>query len=75
MPAKRKNRQERRHGGYVSMRTLADDLEVSERTVRRWIADGLLPAYRLPGERTLRVQMEDVEDLLRRIPTTGDGAA
>lgn len=65
----RQQRHQRRFGSFVSMRTLADDLELSERTIRRWISAGQLPAYRLPGERSLRVRLEDVEALMHRVPT------
>jgi excisionase family DNA binding protein len=42
---------------------------VSERTLRRRIAEGRLRAYRV-GPRSIRVTAEDVEALATRIPTT-----
>lgn len=42
-------------------------LSVNERTVRRLIADGQLPAHRV-GSRLVRVRRSDVEKLLTRIP-------
>lgn len=62
--------QDGRGSSYVSMRTLADDLEISERTIRRWISLGQLPAYRGPG-RLIRIKREDADKLMRRIPTVG----
>ena len=45
----------------------AEYLAVNERTVRRLIADGQLPAHRV-GSRLVRVRRSDVEKLLTRIP-------
>ncbi|GAB3862696.1 hypothetical protein GCM10028801_28710 [Nocardioides maradonensis] len=55
--------------------TLADASEVvgqSQKTLRRRIAAGLLPAYRF-GPRCIRVRLEDLESLGHRIPTTRRG--
>lgn len=46
---------------------------VSTRTLRRYIAAGLLPGYRL-GPRLVQVDPADLDRLARRIPT-GGGAA
>ena len=46
----------------------ADWYGVSERTLRRRIADGSLPAYRV-GPRSIRVAAEDVAALATRITT------
>lgn len=45
----------------------AELLAVSPRTVRRLIAEGELPAYRI-GSRSLRVKASDVDELLRPVP-------
>ncbi len=50
------------------------DLDVSTRTIRRYIAAGLLPAYRI-GPRQVRIKRRDLERLLRRIPAVGDSGA
>jgi excisionase family DNA binding protein len=42
----------------------------SVRTIRARIADGSLPAYRL-GPRAIRIRVEDLDALMRRIPTAG----
>ena len=44
--------------------------DVSTRTIRRWIAAGMLPGYRL-GPRLVKVDLADLEALARRIPTGG----
>jgi excisionase family DNA binding protein len=40
----------------------------STRTIRRWIAEGRLPAQRF-GPRMIRVSSADLDTLLRPIPT------
>lgn len=42
----------------------------SHKTIRRRIADGTLPAYRL-GKRALRVDLNELDEAFRRIPTAG----
>lgn len=49
--------------------TAATTLECSTKTVRRYIADGRLTGYRM-GPRLIRVDMNEVDALLSRIPTT-----
>ncbi len=58
---------------YLALAEAAEWYGVSERTLRRRIAEGRLPAYRV-GPRAIRVKAEDVEALAERIPT-GDPAA
>lgn len=43
---------------------------LSTKTLRRRIADGSLPGYRL-GTRTIVVELDDVDALFKRIPTLG----
>lgn len=57
-------------GDSVPLDVAAARHSISTRTLRRMIAAGQLPAYRL-GTRTLRVRLEDVDALLRPIPTAG----
>lgn len=45
---------------------------VTDRTLRRYVAEGKLPAYRL-GTRLLRFKQADLDNLLRPIPTAGGG--
>lgn len=59
---------------YLSIDAAADHLGVNPRTIRRRIADGSLPAYRI-GPKILRIDPADVDRLGRRIPTAGPGAA
>lgn len=55
----------------TSIQGAADRLGVTERTIRRKIAAGELPAYRL-GAKTIRIREADLMALLRPIPTVGD---
>lgn len=57
----------------LKLREAAEWYGVSERTLRRRIAEGRLPAYRV-GPRSIRVAAEDVEALATRIPTTDPAA-
>jgi excisionase family DNA binding protein len=58
----------------ISPQAAASRLSVDKRTIRRRIADGVLPAYTVAGTRTVRVRESDVEALLQPVPTV-DGAA
>ena len=51
---------------YVSLRQAAECLSVSEKTVRRLIADGVIAGYRV-GPKSLRVKADDLETVGRRI--------
>lgn len=55
---------------YLTLAEAAEWYGVSERTLRRRIAEGRLPAYRV-GPRSIRVKAEDVEALAQPIPTAG----
>lgn len=58
---------------YGSIRTAAQITEVSEKTIRRWIADGLIRAERI-GPRLIRVDLESLHDLGRPLNHTESGA-
>jgi excisionase family DNA binding protein len=52
----------------VTLAAAAELYGITEKTLRRRISDGLLPAYRV-GPRLIRVKPSDVEKLFTRIPT------
>lgn len=54
---------------YDSLASAAQRAGVSERTVRRWIADGRLAGYRV-GPRILRVDRAELDALFAVVPTT-----
>src|SRR5829696_8275033 len=41
---------------------------VSERTFRNYVAKGYFPAYRMPGVRGLVLDLDEVEEAMRRLP-------
>lgn len=53
---------------WLSQAEVADYLGVTTRTVRRYIALGLLPASRIRGSRLIRIDLADADALLRPIP-------
>jgi excisionase family DNA binding protein len=55
---------------WVSLADAAERVGVTTRTLRRWIAAGTLPASRV-GPRLVRVNLDDLEALLRPIPAAG----
>lgn len=53
--------------------TLADAAlraQTSQKTIRRRIAEGHLPAMRMAGSRLLRIDPADLDALFRPVPTT-----
>jgi excisionase family DNA binding protein len=59
----------------VSIAVSGDYAQVHPRTVRRWIAAGLLTGYRA-GPRLVRVDLDELDAMLQPIPTAnGRGAA
>jgi excisionase family DNA binding protein len=53
---------------WVTIATAAERLGLSTKSIRRRIADGTLPAYRV-GPRLIRLDAADIDRLLpRRIP-------
>jgi excisionase family DNA binding protein len=54
----------------VTIQAGADYAGVHSATVRRWIAAGLLTGYRA-GPKLLRVDLDELDAMLRPIPTAG----
>lgn len=51
---------------YLTLDEAAECMSVSTKTIRRWIAADILPAYRC-GRRTIRVRLDDLEEAPRRV--------
>ena len=60
----------RRH--FVSLAAAAEQLDVSVKTLRRRVADGTLPAYRVG--RLLKINPDDLDRIVRPVPAAGDAA-
>lgn len=56
---------------WATLEHAANYLGCSPKTVRRYIADAKLPAYRMAGRQTIRVKLSDLDALLAPIPTAG----
>jgi excisionase family DNA binding protein len=50
---------------WLTVREVAQELRVKERTVRRWITAGRLPAAQVTPRSSLRIRRSDLERLLR----------
>lgn len=55
---------QQRRKELFSVQEAAEFLGLSVSTIRRYIRDGRLPAYRVAGERLLRVRRDDLKALL-----------
>lgn len=53
----------------LSVDEAAEELNVHSQTVRNYVRNGKLPAYRLGGERYIRILRRDLLALLERVPT------
>lgn len=58
---------------YTSIQVAADYADVSVKTIRRWISRGTLTGYRI-GPKLIRVDLNELDALLRPIPTVGTAA-
>jgi excisionase family DNA binding protein len=50
----------------ITIAEAAERLGVNQLTIRRWIDDGTLPAYRL-GQKNIRIKPDDLSALLKPI--------
>jgi excisionase family DNA binding protein len=57
----------------ASIEAGANYADCSKKTIRRRIADGSLNAYRF-GPRLLRIDLDELDGLMQRIPTAGGPA-
>lgn len=59
---------------WRTQQAAAKYLGVTDRTIRNYIARGILPAYRVRSSRAIRIRQSDLDALLRPIPATEAGA-
>lgn len=57
---------------WAPLSEASEYLRVSEKTLRRLISSGAITGYRM-GPRLLRVDLNELDDHLRPIPTAGGG--
>lgn len=62
------------HRHLVAIDAAAEYLAVSTKTIRRRIADGTITGYRV-GSRLLRVDIDELESIIRPVPAAERGAA
>ena len=55
---------------FASQEQAAQRFQVTPKTIRNWISRGLITGYRLPGGRAVRVDLDECERVLERIPAT-----
>jgi excisionase family DNA binding protein len=59
---------------YETIQAAAERTGVSTRTVRRWMAQGLIMGYRM-GPRLVRLDADEIDRRMKAIPTAGGDAA
>lgn len=62
-----------RPSAYITLAEGSDILRLDEKTLRRYVAQGLLRGYRI-GPRALRLNADEVHALAQPIPTVGSDA-
>jgi excisionase family DNA binding protein len=53
---------------WITIEQAAEQLGVSKRTIRRYISDGFLPAYRV-ADHYIRIAQDDLDQMMVPIPT------
>lgn len=54
---------------WLTQQEAGDYLGVSDRTIRSYIAAGTLKGYKVRGVKTVRLDIRDLDALMRPIPT------
>lgn len=57
---------------YITIPCAAKRAQVTTRTLRSWVASGLLPAYRI-GPRVLRIMVADLEAIIKPVNSGATG--
>jgi len=58
---------------WLSQQKAADYLGVTDRTLRNYVARGVLNGYRVRGSRLIRFRQADLDELMRPIPSVKVG--
>lgn len=56
----------------ITLPEAAEYLGLSVQTLRLWIDNGRIPAYRV-GQKFIRVKVADIEAMIQPVPPTKDG--
>lgn len=56
---------------WLSQAQAAEHLGVTDRTIRNYVARGTLRAHRVRGSRLVRIDLNELEQLLTPIPSAG----
>lgn len=54
---------------FATQQVAANRFNVDPRTIRNWISSGLITGYRLPTGRAIRVDLAEIEAMVKAIPT------
>lgn len=55
---------------FVTQQQAAERFGVHVRTIRNWISKGLIVGYKMPTGRAIRVDLDEIERVMRVVPTT-----
>jgi len=55
---------------YLTLSDAAEWLSLDEKTLRRWVSQGRLTAYRV-GPKLIRLDADEIENMVRVVPTSG----
>lgn len=58
---------------WLNQTEAAEYIGVTDRTIRAYVARGVLPGYRPRGSRLIRFRVSDLDDLMRPIPSATVG--
>ena len=56
----------------LTIQQAADNIGVHKNTIRKWIADGVLQAYRLNGTKIIRITQASINELKQPVRSVGD---
>jgi excisionase family DNA binding protein len=60
---------------FASIQAVAAMLDVDHKTIRRWIASGLIHGYRI-GDRNIRLDLDEIDaKVVRQIPAAAEREA
>lgn len=58
---------------WLTVNEVMDKLQISRTTLYRWIRNGVLPSYKLPGSRNIYFLGSEIDAFIRMNPITPSG--